>query len=747
MKRTVTFLLVCMMYFAMITPTIMPTRAQIIAGKTTTKKNMDDMPNGLQFRLSEGVEGAENREKTPPASGDPLTESESGNLLKRLPEIKADDADKQDFAKRAGTLPPPKTGAKVPVKFPSDEQRGTPKINVGDTLEVIRYSPEGEVSLAPDLSVTFSEPMVAVTSQEQAAQTVPVQVSPLPEGNWRWLGTKTLMFDTKSRFPMATKFTARVPAGTKGANGQVLQKDVTWTFTTPPPKVERMIPVNQIVKRDAVMFVSFDQAINPQAVIETISVTSKGKKIPVRLATEEEIAAANLSYYVKETQPNRWLAFRAVNSDGLTENALPSASTITVTIEKGTPSAEGPLTTEKAQTFNFQTYSPLVFQKAYCGWQNNKTCSPFENWVLEFNNPLDAQSFAENIVKVEPAVENLKIYPSGNRIYFEGYKKGRTTYKITVDGSLKDQFGQSLGKTATATIKVDSADPNLYSQGGRMIVVDPTAKPFYSVYSTNQPSVKVKLYKVSPTDWNQFSQYVRYMNYDDDTKKPPMPGTLVFNETINIENRADEMVETRIDLSKALNGGFGNVIIDIEPTIRRDKYDRTRILTWAQATNIGLDAFVDNTELVGFATELKTGKPISGVLLGIYPNGEAVQSLKSDVQSPNTLASWTDWFWSFVESAPEEVSSVDENGNEIETETIEQAQTNTTGANGILRLPLPEKAADQPNILIAKKGNDVAFLPENSEYYWQENGNWYQKARKRLFALVRFRRPQDVSPE
>ena len=97
-------------------------------------------------------------------------------------------------------------------------------------LEVVRFSPEGEISLAPDLSVTFSQPMVAVTSQEQAAQIVPVELTPQAEGKWRWLGTKTLMFDTTKRFPMATKFTARVPAGTKAANGQVLQKDVVVDF-------------------------------------------------------------------------------------------------------------------------------------------------------------------------------------------------------------------------------------------------------------------------------------------------------------------------------------------------------------------------------------------------------------------------------------------------------------------------------------------------------------------------------------
>ncbi len=79
--------------------------------------------------------------------------------------------------------------------------------------------------------------------------------------------------------------------------------------------------------------------------------------MPIRLATQEEIELdASVSYYAKQAQPKRWLAFRAVTNENLTENALPAASVITVTIEKGTSSAEGPLTTTQAQTFSFQTY-------------------------------------------------------------------------------------------------------------------------------------------------------------------------------------------------------------------------------------------------------------------------------------------------------------------------------------------------------------------------------------------------------
>ena len=288
MKKSVAWILLVGIYLNLFSPILMSVNAQKISGKTT-KTNMNEvLPNGLQFRLSEGVEGAETREKQPLAETKPLTEGDTNALLKRIPEIKTEDDDQKDFSKRVGTLPPPKTGNKIPVKFPSDEERNPTNVDQSkQTLEVLRFSPEGEVPLAPDLSVTFSQPMVAVTSQEEAAKYAPVELQPQVEGKWRWLGTKTLMFDTTKRFPMATKFTARVPAGIKSATGQVLQKDVIWTFTTPPPKVEQMIPANQVTRRDALMFVSFDQEINPEAVLKTIKVAGGGKPLTIRLATQD----------------------------------------------------------------------------------------------------------------------------------------------------------------------------------------------------------------------------------------------------------------------------------------------------------------------------------------------------------------------------------------------------------------------------------------------------------------------------
>ena len=730
MNRIVSGLLVFAIYWSMFLPFARLTDAQTVGNARNSR--MKDIPGGLTFHLTEGAESAETRVKQQLAPADPLSDKDAANLLKRLPAIKTEPDDQTEFAKRIGTLPAPKAGKRIPVKFPSDDGRGTPKVNPGSTLEVIRFSPEGEVSLAPDLSVTFSQPMVAVTSQEEAAKYAPVELTPQVEGRWRWLGTKTLMFDTDKRFPMATKFTARVPAGTKAANGQTLPRDFVWTFTTPPPKVEQMMPNGQVTRRDALIFVSFDQAISAEAVLKTISVSAGGRRIATRLATQAEIDAdANISYQSKQAQAGRWLAFRGVNADGSTANALPPSSAITVSVNAGTPSAEGPLRTQKAQSFSFTTYGPFKYTKSYCGWEQAKTCGPFDAWYIEFNNPIDASKFAKEMVKVEPAVEGLNIYPQGNNIYIQGYKKGRTSYKITVDGSLVDAFGQTLGQPAVVTIRVGSADQNLYAQGGPMVVLDPFGSRSYSIYSTNFSSARVRLYAVEPKDWSQFQQYYRRLNYDDG-KRPAMPGRLVSEKVVSIASTPDELVETRLDISSALNGGFGSVIVDVEPietatkavTVRGRQW---RVVSWLQATQIGLDAFVDNGELVGFASELRTGKPMGGVDLSIYPNG-AISNKQLAISEEK---GWVESAWEWISGTggpnTEAIESFDADGEAIDSEVVAEAQTNLTSANGILRLTLPDSQSG-PNMLIARRGKDVAFLPENSDYYWQDTGNWYKKA-------------------
>jgi hypothetical protein len=716
------------------------TRAQQISGKT---KKVMELPNinGLEFKLSEGVEGAEKRTVTPPTKGDNLSETETANLLKRLPEIKKEDDDQKDFALREKTILPPKTGQVVPVKFPQPEQKSVINPDASKVLEVLRYSPQGDVPLVSDLSITFSQPMVAVTSQEQAAQVVPVQLTPEVKGQWRWLGTKTLIFDAEKRFQMATKYTATVKAGTKSAIGGTLNKDVSWTFSTPPPKMEQMYPSGQTTQRNVLMFASFDQVINPEAVLSKVKVTANGKPLQIRLATPEEVKADTINYYAQSAMPGRWIAFRAVLPNGETKDALPGDSAINVTFEAGMPSAEGPLTTPKAQSFSFRTYGVMKFVRGYCGWQGKTDCSPFDPWYLEFTNPIDAAGFTKNLVKIEPAVEGLTIYPAGNYIYIQGYKPGRKTYKVNIElGAIKDVYAQTSTNAANATFTVGSAPANLYAQGGSFVVLDPTAKPNYSVYSINHTQLKVQIRAVTPENWEQFRQYMRYQYYEEE-KRPQLPGKIVFDGTIPVQNKPDELVETRIDISKTLDGGFGHAIVIVnDMTPKKDRYNRNNIIAWVQSTQIGLDAFVDNEELVAFATDLKTGKPLPGTALKIYPNSGSQLSSDTSGENQETTASngsWWDWlnFWGSSET-PETTETVENKETTETTETVGNTETNEplqgviqTGQDGTARIELGVYQSDKgQSVLIAKRGKDTAFLPENADYYWQNYGGWYKKS-------------------
>ncbi|HWT03872.1 MAG TPA: DUF6049 family protein, partial [Pyrinomonadaceae bacterium] len=639
------------------------------------------MKEGLQFRLSQGAGQPEARANAPVADAARLSDAEVQSVFKRLPPVKAEQGDQQDFALRDKSLPPPRTGRTVNVSFPSSEPVPTPERSAAGPLEVLRFSPEGEVPLAPQMSITFSQPMVAVTSVDDlAAQDVPVRLSPQPPGKWRWVGTRTLLYAPDNRLPMATEFTATVPAGTKSANGGTIAAEKTWKFATPPPRVKSSYPSSYTpTARDQLMFVEFDQRVDPAAVLRTIKVNGGSGELRVRLATEQEIAADKVvSQLAKSAEAGRWLAFRAVTETGETATALPADSSVSIQIGPGTPSAEGPRTTTTAQGFSFKTYGPFRVTEHKCGYSGGSRCTPFDQWIIMFSNPVDAETFDQAKIRVEPEVPGLKVTAYGQMMYIEGVKRGRTTYKVTVDRSLKDQFSQTLGSDVTLTFNVGPAPPSLASSGKAFVVLDPSAPRTFSVYSVNHKTLRVRLYKVQPEDWDKFVRYMRFTyDYYEDTKQKQTvpPGTLVSQKTVAVKGQPEEMAETRLELAPALDNGLGHVVIVVEAGAGTKKRERQSVEAWVQSTNIGLSAFVDNEDLYAWTTSLKEGKALQGVELRVHPLGVAGES----------------------------------------------------GMFGLARIALKNLEKNQSSILIARQGRDVAFMPEHEEW-WNTGTSWYRRA-------------------
>ena len=76
-----------------------------------------------------------------------------------------------------------------------------------------------------------------------------------PKGNWRWIGTRTILFDPEIRFPQATTYNIEIPAGTKSANGGVLAKATTFSFETPAATVVSEYPTDGPYQLDVPMSV------------------------------------------------------------------------------------------------------------------------------------------------------------------------------------------------------------------------------------------------------------------------------------------------------------------------------------------------------------------------------------------------------------------------------------------------------------------------------------------------------------
>lgn len=691
LKPSLSLILVWMMLLTLLPPT----SAHTVIGQDVDKTV--DSSDGLRFRLSEGTEKVEAPAPSPTvAAATFLSEVETTKLLARLPALKPEEGDTLPFRLRDRSLPPPRAGETIQAAFALPTTNAPPPpVHTNAPLEVTRFAPEGEVALVPMLSVTFSQPMVAVSSQEEAAAKVPVTLVPQPQGKWRWLGTQTLIFQPEAeggRLPMATVYTLNIPAGTKSALGNALPEAKTFTFATPPPTLKNSYPSGESQPRDPLMFLEFDQRIAAERMLEGLKLQPASAGVRLRLATSEEIAAdQSVNALVKQAQAGRWLVLRAVGADGATKNALPPDTSVRVIIPTGTPSAEGPRTTVKDQSFAFKTFGALRVTDKQCGYQ--KRCSPFDSFNFSFSNQLDDDSFRPEQVKITPEIPEVKISQSYNRIVIEGAKRSNTTYTVTLDRGIKDTFGQTLTGENQHTFKVTTADPALFATGDGFVVLDPAGRRAFTVYSLNYARLRVAIYKVTPDDWPQFRRYLGG-RYSNPKEIPAPPGKLVSDKVIEVKGGTDQLIETAIDLSDALNDGYGQVFVKVEPVARpEDKskpvtvyaYRQNKAEAWVQSTEIGLDAFADKNELVAWANSLKDGRPLAGVELSV---------------------------------AADDI-------------------TGTTGANGLAHLAFKAAPKAKPDksssLLVARRGKDLAILPQMYySYYYNENeSNTWRRADSR----------------
>lgn len=600
--------------------------------------------------------------------GEGLPSEVIAQILARLPQLQREASDQVELNLPTQLIPPPLTGETINEQFPAPGELAPPPVEVvnndGD-LEVIRFAPEGDVTIAPFIAVTFNQPMVPIATQDQlAAMDVPMVMTPNLPGEWIWLGTQTARFEFASdqidRLPMSTEVTIEIPAGTTSETGGTLQETVSFSFRTPTPQIQTFYPQDGSQPLEPIFFAGFDQRVDPAAILDVTTVTAGGNEVALRLATAEEISADERINGLAENHPdNRWVAFRAVDP-------FQPDTSISIQIGPNVPSLEGARTSDQTFSYSTQTYPPLAVRETRCGYGGN--CPPYGEVSIEFTNPLDPQLFDINWVTIEPEIPNAIVGVYGNYMSIRGAWQPRSTYTVRLSGEIQDIFGQTMGADYEFEQDIDSAEPTLFGANKPLVTLDPAApNPAISVYSINVPNIDVQVYKVSLADWEAFLRYQQNAYRDN---PPSPPGELVFDETVSVDGEDDKLTVTPIDLSAALNGEHGHAIIRVTPTeglIDRftNRY-RPVVTHWVQVTDIGVDALLGNGEMIVWANQLSDGASIADATVQF------------------------------------------------------QGQSATTSADGTIRI---SDFPDGVNYLTVQSGDDIALLPANEYGY----GEWYNE--------------------
>ena len=567
----------------------------------------------LTVRLSEGdAIGGLSSPAVSQVDGSPLDAAQIRSVTDRLPPWDDDESDAADFNRPPETLPPPRTGETIDRPFPAGPDIDATDVDPGP-LAVLRVQPEGDVGIAPFVSITFNQPMVPLATIGQLDDLdIPVTITPSLPGRWQWIGTRTLRFEHDpeifDRLPMATSYVVEVPAGTTSQSGGELAEAVRVEFETPAPNIAWLIPQHDSLDLQPVFHVAFDQRIEPAAALEAITFSAGGDQHQIRLASAAEIEGDEYNEYVSSllghALDDTRVAFRPAAP-------LEPDSSIRIEVGPHVPSAEGPNTSGNSTVVEARTYAPLRLEDTSCSYQG---CRPGRALAVWFNNTLDAETLNAADVYITPELPGATVSVHGRTMTIAGPTAGGTVYEVVIPEGLGDVFGQTLEESETVEFSIDEARPHLSFMGGLLATVDPLGvQQTIPVMVRQWEQLRVRLYAVEPSDYGSFLDLVRW-RWSRDGHVVDVPWPLAIDEIVDTGIDHDALTEVPIGLSGALDGEHGHLVMIVDGAGRlAESATGHSTMAWVQDTDIGVDMIADYRDVVVWTTDLRSGDPLAGV--------------------------------------------------------------------------------------------------------------------------------------
>ncbi|MEO0070112.1 MAG: Ig-like domain-containing protein, partial [candidate division WOR-3 bacterium] len=345
----------------------------------------------------------------------------------------------------------------------------TQKILAGEKipLRVTHISPVGSVEGRMEtfkILIGFNQAMTALQAIPRDETDGPIEFKPKIKGKYRWLGARTLSFIPAETLKPATLFRAKLNKNKiQSLTGMRLERDTSWTFETVRPYLNTSIPYHnaEFINTRANIYLYFNLEMQPRRVRDRIKIYAHygkpsnvwcGPKKPSSPEHREEIKfkIRNLSDKEKKDWPlKEWENKKVLVLTP--KKPFPQEAEIEVQLKEGLLAREGDLGLAEDRSVTFRTFNFLTLidhsEKIPAG-RPIKFC---------FSNAVNIEELVKNM-GITPPVKIPEEYLSQDYGYTEVYLylpfKPNSSYRITINKNLKDQYGNRLDKDYDLTLEV-----------------------------------------------------------------------------------------------------------------------------------------------------------------------------------------------------------------------------------------------------------------------------------------------------
>ena len=491
---------------------------------------------------------------------------------------------------------------------------------------ILSFAPSGSVDSLAQIRVIFREdliPLEKLESPDEAAVLAHFSIAPALPGHFRLLTPRMIGFQADAALPLATRVRVTIAKGLFDLHGRMLASDFTWSFHTAE------IALTDLPLQDDAKTAPDPGPLAPKirlasnAALDVQSLVAHGSLVPDNNGPAVGLRIPPNATPSSSPSPPPDQAFdpsqQAFSYVLVPAQTLAKGTNYRIVFQPGIAPARGNLASSALFYGRLRTYGPLSYDGLT---QSQSPGDRFDSGtpLLAFSNPIDGKTLAAIHLQPAPATGTaIALMGDSTAGINPALLTPNTDYTVTIDPSLADTFGQTLGSAARATFRTTDMAPLVWAESGTHLF-PASLKVALNVSAVNVPNgaADARFVALQPRD---------VVTYDDPSAYDSALFALPAARDVPLATAGTPNVERTLGISlrDQLGGPAGVLAYTIASKLPKD----TSYTGLVQLTNLGVFAqwFPDS----GFVRvdHLSDGSPHAGVQVAIY-RSQAADKTKTE---------------------------------------------------------------------------------------------------------------------